>query len=395
MHWLALIIPLLISVGAFIFFRHKIVWWEILSGIAIPIVTILIMMSLFEYASLSDTEYKNHIVTEARYYEPYDTWVHRTCYRTVKSGKTTIRVPYDCSYCSRHSASYEVKDTGGNSFSINKAEYDNLTNKWNASPVFVDLHRSISYHFSCGKDGDMYKVLWDNKIMSSEISTTSHSYQNILQTKKSAFNFKDIDEEEASVLGLYNYPQIGKYYQPSVMGQQVFNWSSLQKDSLVQQIDYLNGVRSTKDSVKVYVLIFTDSHLDLGHAQQAYWDGGNRNEIVICIGSDIDGNIEWVYPFSWNKDKELLVNLREDIVSVNNLKNSSDLSRVIDLNISKYWKQRDFDTDFSYLKFEASTGQLIALFLLTIAFSIGITIWNIKNDFTNEVDNHKSRGYGY
>ena len=111
MIWYALVVPIIVVLIAWALFKNRIVWWEILLPVAISFVAILISYYSMKTVSLRDVEYNGYLVTEARYYEPYETWVKRTCseqyacgtYTTGSGNTKTTHTQYctryyDCSY---------------------------------------------------------------------------------------------------------------------------------------------------------------------------------------------------------------------------------------------------------------------------------------------------------
>lgn len=376
----AFLIPIIISVIGFFLFSKRIVWWEIFINLVATCLIIMGAYAIFEKITVADNEFNGYLITEARYYEPWETYVHRTCYRTVSCGKNcTTTVAYDCSYCDRNSAHYQLVDTGGNVFSVSESEYDMYVNMWNHNkPQFVELNRDIEYYGGCGEDGDMYKVTWNGLIENSVTSTLNISYDNILQTNNSAFDYPIIKEEDAKKIGLFDYPKINSYYQQSVLGLSGFDFAN--KKYFSKRIDYINGLYGKKYSCRVYILLFKDKDIDIAFKQEAYWSGGNRNELVICLGLDKNANIKWVKPFSWTKNKNILPNLREDLMECGNLQNSEKIANSIEKNVIKYFKWRDFAEDFKYLSYIPTTNQLITIYILSIITSVFILLWSIKNE---------------
>ena len=142
----------------------------------------------------------------------------------------------------------------------------------------------------------------------------------------------------------------------------------------------MNGLYGKKYSCKVFILLFKDKDINTAFKQEAYWDGDNRNEVVICIGVKSNGDIDWVKPFSWTKNKILIPNLREDIIQYKNLNNSENIVKSIEKNVVRYFKWRDFSNDFKYLTYEPTNTQIIVIYLLSIISSVLIMAWSIKND---------------
>jgi hypothetical protein len=381
MIWYALLIPILAVIVGWVLFKKEIVWWELFIPTAGSILFILISYYSMKSYTLSDVEYNGYIVTEARYYEPYETWVKKTCSRTYSTGsgkhRTTHTVYYDCSYCDYNPERYTIIDTKGNEIEISLSKYKSLMKQWHGRPKFVELNRDINYHGGCGKDGDMYFFAWDKQAHTSETTTYEKSFTNILKSNHSAFNYPDITEEEAKKAGLYEYPTIENYnYQTSVVGLE--NTKVKNKWGFVKTLDHINGAYGSQFKVKVFTLFFKSKDINTAFLQEAYWDGGNQNEIVVCIGVDKNGKFEWVKPFSWCDDKRVLIDIREDLMSAKN-PNAKVFHQTYYNAIRTHWKFKSFE-DFNYLSFEPTSGQLIFVYLLTLIISVATVWWCVTND---------------
>lgn len=389
MHWYALLIPIIISIIGWAAFKKKIVFWELFVPTGISLVAIIISFYTQKSTSLHDQEYNGYLITEARYYEAWSTWVTKTCsYTTTHScGKNctyTTTHYYDCSYCDDHSPQWTMVDSGGNEINISQEKYLALKAKWKADPQFVELNRDIDTHGSCGVDGDMYSIKWDRHILSSETTTYVKDFTNILKCNHSAFNYPVVSPEEAKKAGLYDYPDFGEYnFQNSVLGLDSLNFKH--KPNFKAKLNYLNGKLGYKYKVRMYTLIFKNKDVNSAFLQEAYWDGGNQNEIVVCIGTDGLGNIKWVKPFSWCDNKRITVDIRDDLSSLERIDADAFYHSYQD-NIKDFWHYKSFE-DFNYLSFEPTKGQLIFIYVLTLIVSLGSFIWTIKNDI-DEDDNH-------
>lgn len=334
--------------------------------------------------TLSDVEYNGFLVTEARYYEPYTTWVKKTCSYTTCSGSGKTRTCtthyYDCSYCDENAAEYVMYDTNGNSVNISKEKYLSLIKQWKATPEFVELNRDIDYHGSCGKDGDAYVIRWDNRRISSETTTYTKSFTNILKSNHSAFNYPVIEPEQAKKAGLFEYPDIYQNeHQPSVLGLDKVPFKD--KIRFKKYLDYLNGAYGKRYKVRIFTLFFKEKDINTAFLQEAYWDGGNQNEIVVCVGLDAKNNISWVKPFSWCDNKRVVIDIREDLMEHGKI-DSEIFYKTYFETMRKFWKYKSFK-DFNYLSFEPTTGQMVFVYVMTIIVSLFIMRWCV----TNEEDN--------
>lgn len=392
--WFAMLIPIIFGIIAVLNWQKKFVWWEILLPSAVCFVFILITKWGVEANAANDTQYRGAIITEAHYYEYWETWVTRECSRQVACGEDcttdskgnrtcTTRYCteyYDCSYCDENSEYWEAIDNEGHTFRISEAKYNSLQKQWRSNKVFVELNRSIDNYRGCGKDGDMYKINWDGQIYTSESSTVTDSYENKTQTAKSNFDLKNISKEEAKKWGLYDYPSITESYkQPTLLGlDSVRFMTGAEKDSAKKLFSYLNGNLGPKRKMRVYILFFQDKPMDVTFNQKYYWDGGNKNEMVICINLDRTGGIDWVNAFTWSTNKRIAIDLREDLMSLKRF----DFKKVYDVveESTKDFKYRDFK-EFKYLSVEPPTWAYWFVYLFTIGITIGILWYGYQNEF--------------
>jgi hypothetical protein len=385
--YFTILIPFIVVGIAYYFYHHKILWWEILIPIAVAIITIFVAKFTIETIATHDTEYRGYYVTEARYYEYYETYVKKTCSTThcTGSGKTRscYTTYYDCSYCDRNQPYWVVIDNKGSSHNITKKYYEELTKRWNVKPKFIELDRSIKYHGSCGKDGDAYSILYNGKPEDCDAIVETHSYENRIQASHNAFSLPIITEEQADSFKLYKYPELHykgiDYRQPCILGLEKLSLNQNQIEHFERKFEYINGYYGKLNKIKLFVLLFQNQPLEISYLQEAYWDGGNDNELVICIDINPEDNkINWVKPFSWTKDKRILVDLREDIMNLQHL----DLENVYNISlrlILNKWSPRDFK-DFDYLTVEPSMTAIIITYLIVMIVSIGMCYYIIHNN---------------
>ena len=75
MEWFALLIPILLGIGGFIWLKRSLVWWEIPLPLIICIFLILGLKACVTHNEIIDNEYWGSLIKEARYYEAWETWV--------------------------------------------------------------------------------------------------------------------------------------------------------------------------------------------------------------------------------------------------------------------------------------------------------------------------------
>ena len=373
MDFLIYIIPFFVSVFLLFFFRKKVVWWEYIVMIAVPIVVSLIVRLIMVSYNNTDTEYLGDYITKVRHYDDWDEWVHRTCTRTVKSGKTTITKTYDCSYRQYHPERWSYFDQDGEEhWLFYEEEFDEIVRRFGTKMIFVDMHRR--YYTD---DGDAQEYRWNGSEKTAWPVTHSHTYKNKLQNSRSIFNFEEIDKEYADSVGLYDYPPIEMYDQNPILSHTI-KLPKNQEDAL----RYTNGFYGKKYQFRVFVLLFENKDIEISEKQRSYWKGGNKNELVVCLGVK-DNKVDWCNAFSWCDVPTIDVKTETYFIQNDtlDLKAYSDLLR--ESLDNGEWVRKNFE-DFSYLKPELSLTQQIWILVISILLNVGFAIFVIKNNFENE-----------
>lgn len=368
-----LLIPIVATLIMLIFFNKKMAIWEYALTFFVPLFIIFICKWISIASQDADFEYWNTYLVSAEYIEPWSTWHHRTCTRTSRVGKTTVTTSYDCSHCENHSESYIAYDNLGKSHTISEFMFNQLCKRWN-NRDFVDLHRSIKYHFGCGKDGDKYVTKFDNKFFNIIPVTETHIYQNKVQSSNSIFNFKTIDTSEVRMYGLYNYTKkFDKFSYNPIYGDN----NVLANDKLRQWNAWLGSVKQ----VNMNILIFKNKTIDAAEYQKAYWKGGNKNEFILCIGVDNSNVIKWTKVISWTEVEMLKIKVERSVAEM-----KYDLPAITDTMatyVNKMYVRKSF-SDFKYITVEPTKTAYIISFIIVLLFTTGLCIFSIKNEFDND-----------
>lgn len=394
--WLAMLIPIVGCAVAYHLWGKKFVWWEMVIPMVASFIVIFLIKAGVEKAMLSDTQYRGGIIVEAKYYEYWSTWVTKTCSEqyacgshTEGSGSSAHSVTdyctryYDCSYCDENSPYWEVSDNQGHTYRVSEATYNRLKAQWSATPEFVNMHRDIDKHWSCGVDGNAYSIKWDNGMLDVETSTWETSYDNYVQVSKSNFGIMDVSKDEVKKYHLYEYPVLDGYYQQAILGLDSLNYLAPNlKRGANKMFEYFDGYYGPIRKIRVFVLLFSGQSMDVAVKQKYYWVNGNKNEVVICIDVDKNtGEINWVYPFTWSENKRIEVDLREDISNLKTL-DFTKLYHVVDES-TKDFKYRDF-SKFDYLSVDTPTWEVWLVYLLTLGITIGFLYYGYSNEYESE-----------
>ena len=381
--WMALLVPIIGAAIMLLFFSRKALWWELLIPIAASALVIFIFKLCVTAGMVSATEYRGSIIVSARYTEYYETYVHRTCSRTVSCGKNCTRTEfYDCSYCDDNAAHWDAYDQYGHEYRITEEKYNQLKGQWHSTPKFVDLHRNIDYSGSCGKDGDAYDIFWDGQPNTSDAAVWTKNYTNRVQTAKSRFNYEDISDKEAKRDGLFAYPEQFDYYrQHAILGLDSIK-SGYELERIQRQFEFFDGYYGKRKHVKLFVLLFYDKPQSIAFKQEAYWVGGNDNELVVCISMNRQTHeLQWTKAFSWCENKRVIVDCREDIMNSKYF-NADSVYAAIANTVEQNFTPRDLDKPFSYMQVEIPTWAIVVTFILAILVTAGTSYWAVTNDLT-------------
>ena len=363
------IIPFITALFLLIVFNRKMVWWEylvlILPSLLFALITQLIMVSV----NSSDTEYLGGYVNRITYYEPWDEMVQVRHTRTDKDGDTEVYYTWEREY---HSERYTYVDNESSwECHLSKKEYEVIKKRMGNNSVFRDMNRK--YHRI---DGDAYDIYWDKTIEHLYDITTPHSYTNKIKASQShtIFKYSDISEEDAKELGLYEYPDIKLMNQNPIIGRNVTD-----KDK--QRIKYINATYGKTHQFRVYMLFYEGKDIEISEQQKAYWQNGNKNEFVVCLGTQKD-SVVWCNPFSWCDEPKLEV-LTRDYFIQNPKVDIDAYGKWLQTQIPTKWKRKEF-ADFEYIRIGLSRGQYIALIIIMILLNIGISVFLVMNDIKNE-----------
>lgn len=386
------LLPIIVAIVLFIFFRTKVVWWEYLILIfPSMLLTALINMGMIS-SKTSDTEYYGNFAVEVRYYEDWDEWHNETCTRTyTDSDGNTQTETYDCSHRDYHSEKWKQVLNDDCEYNISEKEYNRLKTQWGGKPIFVDMHRDY-YH----DDGDMYYTKYDeNKLHSKTVSFT-HTYKNKIKNSYSIFGFVKIDKKEAIQKGLYDYPKL-------ISNNDDGSWSGGSDDqnpfigykptiNEMKHWKFINGYYGQSKQFRTYLLFFYNKPSSIVKEQQSYWQGGNKNEMVMCIGLDsITNKIQWTDAFSWCDKPTFEVNFKS-YMSENDTLNLTKLADWTEIALQKgYWKRKQFK-DFDYINIELSSKQLLWLFIIIFLFNIGMGVYLILNEYEYDDDGNMNNG---
>ena len=371
MEIIAFALPFVVAIFLLIFFRKETTWPEylllIVPSILVFIITRLIMIGV----NTSDTEYLGDYITKVRHYDEWDEWVHRTCTRTYKVGNTTRTQTYDCSYRRYHPERWTYFNSRGSEYPVYyKEDFEFIKNKFGTSANVVDMKRKY-YRI----DGDAQDYYWDKTEHTAYPVTEPHAYKNKIQNSRSVFGFEEISKKQAKEYGLYDYPYIERNDQLPVLSDSI-----IVNDKNIDAVRYVNGMYGREYQFRLYVLLFPyDKGIEISELQRSYWVGGNKNELVVCLGMKDDTHVGWCNAFCWCDSPKLEL-ITEQYFAEKDTLDLIAYTKVIRESLERGdWERKEF-SDFNYIRPELSGTQNIVMIIILLLYNIGISIFIVTND---------------
>lgn len=190
--WFALLVPVIISLLAFVIFHKDIKFGQIFIPVIATAIVIFVMKWSMASSLEDDTEYLSEFPVSATYYEEWDEWIEETCSSTCccdSKGNNCQTTYYDCSYRRSHDAYWEVVMNTGSVTRVSQSYYQMLVKLW-SNETFVDMHRDF-YEV----DGDAYTTKWTGKFDHVRPWDWSRTYSNKPQTLETVFHFNDLSPD--------------------------------------------------------------------------------------------------------------------------------------------------------------------------------------------------------
>ena len=373
--WGAMLVPLLTAVVLLVGFRHKTVWWEFTVPVVISFLFVLCSKACVETTQTWDTEYWGGVATKAEFYEAWNervTCSHtKYCTRSVtRNGKSSTE-RYACgkqhSYdVDNHGPVWQLLDSNGIVIALGSKEFESLAQRF-GSRQFVELNRS--YHT---QDGNKYVATWDGNEATLEPVFTEHSYENRVQTSNSIFNFQEVAEADRLSYRLFDYPALKGHAQVSILGEA--GPTQAAAEALLAKA---NAKLGHEHQARIFILVFRNQPIQAGILQESYWKRGNKNELVITLGVDELGKVQWAHVFSWTEVEELKIEIRDYVSGLAELNLVDVVKTVVPLVESK-WERKHF-ADFSYLTVEPPTWAVILTYLVTVFINLVLSLWIVHN----------------
>lgn len=371
MYKLAYLLPLGTSLVLLYLRQDLSHWWIYL--IALVVAELLIWLFRYIFNKHTDTEFLSGYVTSVHH---EFAWVERVERRTTEydsKGNAHTRVTYD--YVTHPDTWYWKLNTGRTN-AIGRATFENMCQLFGTG-----LHFESVYHPNCVSGGDGERCEWNGDEFDTQTVTYKHPYINPVKNSHSIFRSEKITKERAKELGLYRYPKIEGREQEVVRAGAHFEWKQ-NFESVLDAFQRLNAFCGLEHQIHVYVLLFDAKlhGLEIVEAQRAYWDGGNKNEFVVCLGIEGADKVAWCNTFSWmDYDAPTLGVATRSYFNEHPDLDLLSFSTWLRNNLDK-WKRKEVK-DFKYLGVNLSPWQTFGLLLIAAALS-GVIVWIMLQFFS-------------
>lgn len=471
----ALLVCLAVTAVFYFIDKKRYLWWEFFIPVVATTGLIFGMKALVQHSNVQFTEYWGETIISVYEEEPYNYWHSETCTRTYACGTDSngnteyCTETYDCSHQDDVGPSWWCKTDLGNEYRITENKYDSIKILWRTPRKVIDSHHNYAPRDRCvssqgtkfegkrvGETSYVWQTDWPGTDPTRKGYFTMHQYENRIKASDlSLFNISVVTDEEADSLGLYKYPDMneGGWFRigdnidfPTILGPNVSKETQ-------ENFRKLNAKFGPTNKLRLWILIFDNKPATVAAYQENYWVKGNKNELVICIGTK-GQEITWTHAFSWALSGDLTAEVAQrvlDLYTINivtktgqnlpiavpmnsELKevikkgtgiDTSMLPPVLPLNLKKTeikeviksktavlndqtwmmyynylnenlhrFEKRSFE-EFSYIKVVPKTWQVIMLYIFALAISIGINFWTFKNEFTDDNPKGESHNYNY
>jgi len=469
----ALLVCLAVT-GVFYFIdKKRYLWWEFFIPVAATLLIIFGMKALVDHSSVQFTEYWGETIISVYEEEPYNYWQHQTCTRSYPCGTDSegnteyCTETYDCSHQVDVGPSWSCKTDLGNQYSITENKYDSIKILWGTPRKVINSHRNYASRDRCsGSNGTKFEgkrvgetsYVWQTDWPGTEPTRkgyfSMHQYENRIKASDlSLFNISVVTEEEADSMGLYDYPEItgGGWFRigdnidfPTILGPNISKQTQ-------ENFRKLNAKFGPSNKLRLWVLVFDNKPASIAAYQENYWVKGNKNELVICIGTK-GQEITWSHSFSWALSGELTAEVTQKVLDLYTMSietktgqklpiaipinsklketigqatgidttllppvlplnfKTKDITKItrsktpvlndqtweayykyLDANLHRFEK-RSFE-EFSYIKIVPKTWVVVLLYILALGIAIGVNFWTFQNEFND--DNPKGSDHSY
>lgn len=359
MYRLIYILPVIVIGGAYLIVGTESLWYVYL----VMLLTAEALVYWAMYRALRVREYLSGYATEALHHEA---WTERVVHHhTYTDSQGNVKTKTVVSYV-HHPDRWFVLLNTGEQIDISEESYSDIVELWNTTEEWIDV-----YHVNCVSGGGGQAIVFDDEYNHLVTATYEGLYLNYVRGSNSIFRYEPLSRIEASRLGLVPYPPIGDdvldvdaiLLSPKLSGVHI--------DSRDQEhIQRINAYYGSEAEIHIFVLLFNASDgISIALKQRQFWHGGNKNELVVCLGIEqstdaaTPHHVAWCKAFSWC-DAPQLDNATESYFLEHRNLDFEAYAAWLRQNIS-LWRRKEF-SDFKYIGKRLSPRRAVMVTIFTL-----------------------------
>lgn len=351
LEWLCLLVPLAMTVYVYIKRPGQLVWWELLLTAGVCVLALFFARSMIVLSLGEDWEYQVEVAVEAKH-EPAQVSISAMPVRAGTSTSLRVRPRFE-------SARWTLVGREGSNRAIDEATFEGLSAKWESKR----------------REVDKLQLIWPKTPDTAVFITSKQGYVNPLQATRRAYGLPEVGDPEKESFGLHDYPEQGE----ALAVDMILGKGGLRRAEAELMLKQLNATAGRERNFQCWILLFPGQPIDAARLQEALWEGGNRHEFVICIGTDRQDRVSWSRAFSWTPERSSLERVRVEVVRGEPL----DLVKIVEgaeRILAQSWKPPDLSSHTIY-DVEVPIGGLIAVTILT-GLTGAAVLWCVAtNDF--------------
>ena len=311
----------------------------------------------------SSTEYLGSMVQEINHEEGWTELVEIRETRTDKNGNSYTLTRIDERY---HKEKYYLYTTRGSKIDTDYRFFFYVRDLWSVPRHTLSWEgRHIKGGVRFGSRYKRFDLDWEDLENPEKWVpiTEKHSYTNKIKVSNSIFKFEKIGKPQAVEMGLLDYPSIYSNDAPCVLSNDIL--VSPFVDDLFRKF---NARYAPEYQMRLYILLFdADKGVAISEHQRVYWQGGNKNEFVVCIGINPDQEVDWARAFSWS-DEQI-----KEVETAQWLMEHPELDWIEFHDWLRFhlmdWKRKEFK-DFDYISINLPLWQILAVTFLSISENV-------------------------
>jgi hypothetical protein len=350
---LLMLFPLLIAVGALVFFRGKVTLSEFFGQVGVIALFLLIGLGIAYWGGTADTEVWNGQVTGKDHVRVSCSHSYSCNCRTEGTGKDAHEV---CDTCYEHSY-----DVDWRVFSSSKEETDidridrqglDMPPRWGAAYI-----------------GEPY--------------SSEHSFENYIKANPDSVLLGSKGDMKRWGSLIPKYPdKIYDYYKHDPVLNMGVRTDTTTWNWLIREVNKQLG--PVKQVNVILILVPTNDRSYILALKDA-WLGGKKNDVDVVIGSADGHSIGFVDVMSWSTNKAMAVDLRNRIQDVGTLDKRDDIQQAILVTVrNEFVRMHMKNMKWLMRSFQPSGTTILILFILATLIEAGLAWWTITNDITED-----------